>query len=126
MRRLAARLENYDVFLNWIPSHLGDQCTPRAPELEIEGNGAADNLAKKGALNGRKAKYNNPDVSLESWIVYKSIIHEAARLVFDVERLFPRAEKVNSPRTSGPAVLKPSEVDRKRSKPGDDGDGNVT
>ena len=57
-------------------------------------------------------------------MIYKSIIREAARLVFDVERLFPRAEK--SPRNSGPAALEPSEVARQRVKPGDDGDGNVT
>ena len=124
VRRLAAELDNYDIYLNWIPSHLGDECTPRTPELEVEGNGAADAEAKSAARNGRASMYVHE--SLETWTTYKNIIREAARLVCDVERLFPLAEKVKSPRKSGPAVLKPSEVDRLRSKPGDDGDGNVT
>ena len=126
VRRLAARSTNCDVHVNWIPSHLGDECTPRSPECEIEGNAAADTLAKRAALQGRETQYENPDKSLDTWNTYQSIIREAARLVFDVERLFPRAEKVNSRRKGGPAALNPQEVARRRVKPGDDGDGNVT
>ena len=108
--------------MHWIPSHLGELCTPRDGRLAIAGNEAADGLAGAAAREARRQQYEHSP--LDTRHVYTHIAREAARLVHSVERLFPLAETV--PRKRGPVVLKQPVIGRKRSKPGDNGDGDIT
>ena len=93
--------EKYEFVMHWIPSHL------EGP-FEIAGNSTVDKLAKKAAQKGRENKYECKEVGLDNLNVHKSVMNAAARLVHDIEKLFPRE--------SGPASAR--EVTPKKVKPG--------
>ncbi len=83
-RRTAAPLTaNFKMTLHWIPSHL-NFCH------WIAGNEVTDVLAGAAACEGRRQDYENPDKSLDSLFVNKCLRHEAAKLVHDIDQMFPR------------------------------------
>ena len=94
-------MKKYEFVMHWIPSHL------EGP-FEIAGNSTVDRLAKNAAQKGRENKYECKEVGLDNLNVHKSVMNAAARLVHDIEKLFPRE--------SGPASAR--EVTPKRAKPG--------
>ena len=76
--------------------------------FEIKGNSTVDKLAREAALTGRENKYECNEVGLDNLNVHKSVMNAAARLVHDIEKLFPRE--------SGPASAR--EVTSNEAKPG--------
>ena len=85
VRRLAANMK-YEFILHWIPSHL-DRA---GKEFEIHGNTVADSLAREAALLSRSTSYVCPQNGLDNIKVHKEIMSATARLVHDIEKLFPR------------------------------------
>ena len=59
-------------------------------EYEIHGNSIADKEAQSAALRGRESKYDHPEKGLDDLGVHKTIMSETARLVHDIQSLFPR------------------------------------
>ena len=100
-RRYAAWMKKYEFVMHWIPSHLEGM-------FEIKGNSTVDKLAREAALTGRENKYECDEVGLDNLNVHKSVMNAAARLVHDIEKLFPRE--------SGPASAR--EVTSNEAKPG--------
>ncbi len=99
-------MKKYEFVMHWIPSHLNGL-------FEIEGNSTVDKLAKKAAINGRENKYENKEVGLDNLDVHKSVMNAAARLVHDIEKLFPRefgpasAREVRSGPPTAPMLRRP-------------------
>ncbi len=84
-RRTAAPLTaraNFTMTLHWIPSHLNFG-------HKIAGNEVAGVLAGAAANEGRRQDYENPDKSLDTLLVHKCLRHEAAKLVHDIDKMFP-------------------------------------
>ena len=74
---------NFTITLHWIPSHLNFG-------HKIAGNEVADVLAGAAASEGRRQDYENPDKSLDSLLIHKCLRQEAAKLVHDIDQMFPR------------------------------------
>ncbi len=64
------------------------------------------------AMEGRRQNYENPDKSLGGWTVHKCLRREAARLVHDIDKLFPRDFSKNGP------TVRPCEVPKVASATG--------
>ena len=86
VRREASHMSKYNFIIHWIPSHLDKQFS----EFEIHGNSIADKEAQSAALRGRESKYDHPEKGLDDLGVHKTIMSETARLVHDIQNLFPR------------------------------------
>ena len=76
----------FNMTLHWIPSHLDFG-------YGIAGNEAADVLASAAARESRRQDHVNPNKSLGSMFVHKCLRHEAARLVHNIEQMFPRDDQ---------------------------------
>ena len=59
-------------------------------KFEIHGNSIADKEAQSAALRGRESKYEHPESGLDDLGVHKTIMNETARLIHDIQSLFPR------------------------------------
>ena len=79
-------------------------------EYEIHGNSIADKEAQSAALRGRESKYEHPESGLDDLGIHKTIMNEAARLVHDIQSLFPREH--------GPASLTCEVASQSEVKPG--------
>ena len=104
VRTLAANMR-YKFILHWIPSHLDRMGAP----YKIHGNMVADTLERQAALMSREMSYKCPQNGLDSMKLHKDIMDATARLVHDIEKLFPREH--------GPASLT-CEVASQEVKPG--------
>ena len=83
------------------PSHLKFGC-------KIDGNEAADVLAGAAAGEGRRQDYVNPDKSLDNLFINRRLRHEAAKLVHDIERMFPRDDESDKDDSDGNSLNGPT------------------